>query len=58
MKLDLNQINVTSYETSVGDSSLFAMEACTTTLDSLVEHLCPDGLTVGCHDETTAVALA
>jgi len=50
MKLDFNQIVVTSYET--GDS-LFAMEACTTTLDSLVEHLCPDGLTVGCHDETT-----
>ncbi|HET6762562.1 MAG TPA: hypothetical protein VFH27_02795 [Longimicrobiaceae bacterium] len=51
MRLDFNQIVVTSYET--GSSAQFAAEACTTTLDSLVEHLCPDGLTVGCHDETT-----
>lgn len=57
MKLNVDDIQVTSYQTSVSDPSSAALAACTPTLDSLVDHLCPDGITVGCH-ETTVPALA
>jgi hypothetical protein len=52
MRLELSDLTVTSYETTAEDAQAFAVVACTTTLDSLVEAICPDGLTVGCHDTT------
>jgi hypothetical protein len=54
MRLNLTDLSVTSFETAPEASEAFAMAACTPTLDSLVEAICPDGLTVGCH-ETTVV---
>ena len=56
MNLNVDDITVTSFATS--SSSSLSMAACTPTLDSLVDHLCPDGLTVGCRDETTEPMLA
>jgi hypothetical protein len=57
MQLKLDDLSVTSFET--GDryamqQMAMAAAACTPTLDSLVDAICPDGLTVGCH-ETTVV---
>ena len=54
MKLNLNDIVVSSYDPNPADTEMFAMAACTPTLDSLVDAICPDGLTVGCHETTVA----
>ncbi|MDB4950977.1 MAG: hypothetical protein JWM27_3626 [Gemmatimonadetes bacterium] len=53
MTLSFTDLHVTSFETDSRQATQMAM-ACTTTLDSLVEAICPDGLTVGCHDTTAA----
>ena len=54
MRLNVADLSVTTFDTT-NDAESFAVAACTTTLDSLVDAICPDGLTVGCHDTTVAV---
>jgi hypothetical protein len=55
IKLRVEDIAVASYNTS--DASFAVAAACTPTLDSLVEHLCPDGeITNTCQDETQFAA--
>jgi hypothetical protein len=52
MKLNPNDIAVTSFETAANAAAISAMVACTPTLDSLVEEICPNGLSDGCHETT------
>ncbi len=50
LRLSLDDLSVASYETSSAHVETSFAVACTTTLDSLVEHLCPGGLiTYTCH---------
>ena len=52
MQLNPDDLAVTSFQTA--EPFQLSAAACTPTLDSLVEHLCPDGITVGCRDPLLA----